>query len=73
MKIIDQIIQDIKGKTTILFPEFAFLDGFWEIELPQGAYELVDKNKTIQQIFFNYSDSNPYFKLIIEADTISMK
>ena len=43
------------------------------IEIPPGAYELVDINNTIQQEFINpcgfYSD----FKFNIEADTISMK
>ena len=45
-----------------------------EIELPPGAYELVDINNTIKQ-FISDSDSSLYddYKFNIEADTISMK
>ena len=46
-----------------------------EIEIPPGAYELIDINNTIQQELINSCSSgpDPKFKINIEADTISMK
>ena len=48
-----------------------------EIELPPGAYELVDINNTIQQELIKcctfIPGDSPTFKFNIEADTISMK
>ena len=43
------------------------------IEIPPGAYELVDINNTIQQEFINSCGFYSDFKFNIEADTISMK
>ena len=75
-KIIDQIIQNIKDKTN-----FIDLDGIGSvsnclgIEIPPGAYELIDINNAIQQELINSCSSgpDPKFKINIEADTISMK
>ena len=46
-----------------------------EIEIPPGAYELVDINNAIQQKLDNSWDFrlDPDLKINIEADTISMK
>ena len=66
--------EDASLEENINIPEIAFTDGFMEIELPPGAYELVDINNTIKQII---SDSDFWlydgYKFNIEADTISMK
>ena len=69
-KIINQINQNVKDKTTIIIPEFGIENDFFEIQLPPGVYELVDINNTIEQIL---SDSNFDFEIKIQADTISMK
>ena len=82
MKIIDQINQNtegalhIKDKPIVISGIGSVTDSI-EIELPPGAYELVDINNAIQQklidcCIFIPGDS-PTFKLNIEADTISMK
>ena len=66
----------IQKKTNIIvLDEIGALTDSWEIELPPGAYELVDINKHIQQKVFHNIISNtvPEFKLNTEADTISMK
>ena len=44
-----------------------------EIEIPPGAYELVDMKKAIQQEYSDCSDIAHEFEFNIEADTISMK
>ena len=75
-KIIDQINQNIKDKTN-----FIDLDGIGSvsnclgIEIPPGAYELIDINNVIQQELINSCGSllNSDLKINIEADTISMK
>ena len=75
-KIINQINQKIKDKTN-----FLDLDGIGAvsnclgIEIPPGAYELIDINNAIQQELINSCSSgpDPKFKINIEADTISMK
>ena len=75
-KIINQINQNVKDKTTIIIiPELGIENDFFGIELPPGVYELVDINNTIKLIL---SDSDFKFDtaslaLHIEADTISMK
>ena len=75
-KIINQINQNtegalhIKGKTTIIIPEFEIENDFVEIELTPGVYELVDINRIMKQ---KLSDSDFEFEFNIEADTISMK
>ena len=69
-KIINQINQNIKDKTTIIIPEFGIENDFVEIELPPGVYELVDINRILKQ---KLSDSDFEFEFNIEADTISMK
>ena len=48
MKIIDQINQNIKDKPVVISGIGSVTDSI-EIELPPGAYELVDINSTIQQ------------------------
>ena len=69
-KIIDQINQNIKDKTTIIIPKFGIENDFVEIELTPGVYELVDINRIMKQ---KLSDSAFEFEFNIEADTISMK
>ena len=69
-KIINQINQNIKDKTTIIIPEFGIENDFVEIELTPGVYELVDINKIMKQ---KLSDSDFEFEFNIEAETISMK
>ena len=69
-KIIIQINQNIKDKTTIIIPEFGIENDFVEIELPPGVYELVDMNRILKQ---KLSDSDFEIEFNIEADTISMK
>ena len=69
-KIINQINQTGKDKTTIIIPEFGIENDFVEIELPPGVYELVDINRIIKH---KLSDSDFEFEFNIEADTISMK
>ena len=69
-KIINQIIQNIKDKTTIIIPEFGIENDFIEIELTPGVCELVDINRIIKHTL---SDSDYEFECNIEADTISMK
>ena len=44
-----------------------------EIEIPPGAYELIDINNAIQQEFINSCGVYSDFKFNIEAVTISMK
>ena len=75
MKIIDQINQNIKDKPIVISGIGSVTDSI-EIELPPGAYELVDINNTIQQKPINcctLPGGSSEFKLNIEADTISMK
>ena len=73
-KIIDQIIQNIKDKTNILdLKGIGSVSNCLGIEIPPGAYELVDINNTIQQEFINSCGFYSDFKFNIEADTISMK
>ena len=75
-KIIDQINQNIKDKTKIIvLDEYRIVTDCLEIEIPPGAYELIDINNAIQQELINSCSSgpDPKFKINIEADTISMK
>ena len=81
MKIIDQINQNtegalhIKDKPIVISGIGSVTDSI-EIELPPGAYELVDINNTIQQELIKcctLPGGSSDFKLNIEADTISMK
>ena len=75
-KIIDQINQNIKDKTNILdLDGIGSLSNCLGIEIPPGAYELVDINNAIQQKIINSCGSllDSDFKINIEADTISMK
>ena len=69
-KILNQINQNIKDKTTILIPEFGIENDFVEIELTPEVYELVEINRILKQ---KLSDSDFEFEFNIEADTISMK
>ena len=55
-------------QNSINIPEFETV--YFDVQLPPGAYELVDINNTIRQII---SDSDFVFEFNIEADTISMK
>ena len=74
--IIDQINQNIKDKTKIIvLDEYRIVTDCLEIEIPPGAYELIDINNAIQQEHINSCSSgpDPKFKINIEADTISMK
>ena len=75
MKIIDQFNQNIKDKPIFISGIGSVTDSI-EIELPPGAYELVDINNTIQQELIKcctLPGGSSDFKLNIEADTISMK
>ena len=75
-KIIDQINQNIKDKTNIIvFDEYRIVTDCLEIDIPPGAYELIDINNAIQQELINSCSSgpNPKFKINIKADTISIK
>ena len=75
-KIIDQINQNIKDKTNILdLNGLGSVSNCLGIEIPPGAYELVDINNTIQQELINSCGSllDSDLKINIEADTISMK
>ena len=75
MKIIDQINQNIKDKPIVISGIGSVTDSI-EIELPPGAYELIDINNTIQQELIKcctLPGGSSNFKLNIEADTISMK
>ena len=82
MKIIDQINQNtegalhIKDKPIVISGIGSVTDSIG-IELPPGAYELVDINNAIQQKLIDcctfVPGDSPTFKLNIEADTISMK
>ena len=75
-KIIDQINQNIKDKTNILdLHGIGSVSNCLGIEIPPGAYELVDINNAIQQEIINSCGSllDSDFKINIEADTISMK
>ena len=59
-----------------MFPdEIGYRSDCLEIEIPPGAYELVDIKNVIQQEFINSCSSSldSDLKLNIEADTISMK
>ena len=81
MKIIDQINQNTKGALhikdkPIVISGIGSVTDSIEIELPPGAYELVDINNTIQQELnkcCTLPGGSSDFKLNIEADTISMK
>ena len=81
MKIIDQINQNTEGALhikdkPILISGIGSLTDSIEIELPPGAYEIVDINNTIQQELFKcctLPGGSSDFKLNIETDTISMK
>ena len=75
-KIIDQINQNIKDKTNVLdLHRIGALSDCLEIEIPPGAYELIDINNAIRQELIiscgSLLDSD--FKINIEADTRSMK
>ena len=75
-KIIDQNNQNIKDKTNILdLHGIGSVSNCLGIEIPPGAYELVDINNAIQQEIINSCGSllDSDFKINIEADTISMK
>ena len=75
-KIIGQINQNIKDKTNIfVLDEYRIVTDCLEIEIPPGAYELIDISNTIQQELINSCSSslNPDLKINIKADTISMK
>ena len=75
-KLIDQINQNIEDKTKIIvLDEYKIVTDCLEIEIPPGAYELIDINNAIQQELINSCSSgpDPKFKINIEADTISMK
>ena len=76
MKIIDQINQNFKDKPIVISGIGSVTDSI-EIEIPPGAYELVDINNAIQQKLIDCCTSipgdSPTFKFNIEADTISMK
>ena len=73
-KIIDQINQNIKDKTNIIvLDEYRIVTDCLEIEIPPGAYELIDINNTIQQKLINSCGSSSDLKFNIKADTISMK
>ena len=74
MKIINQINQNIKDKPIVISGIGSVTDSI-EMELPPGAYELVDINNTIQQELIKcctLPGGSSKFKLNIEADTISM-
>ena len=81
MKIIDQINQNTEGALhikdkPIVISRIGSVTDSIEIELPPGAYELVDINNTIQQELIKcctLPGGSSDFKLNIEADTISMK
>ena len=81
MKIIDQINQNTEGALhiedkPIVISGIGSVTDSIEIELPPGAYELVDMNNTIQQKLINcctLPGGSSDFKLNLEADTISMK
>ena len=75
MKIIDLNNQNIKDKSIVISGIGSVTDSI-EIELPPGAYELVDINNTIQQELnkcCTLPGGSSDFKLNIEADTKSMK
>ena len=75
-KIIDQINQNIKDKTNILdLNGIGSVSNCLGIEIPPGAYELIDINNVIQQELINSCGSllDSDLNINIEADTISMK
>ena len=75
-KIIDQINQNFKDKTNILdLNGIGSVSNCLGIEIPPGAYELIDINNAIQQEFNNSCGSllDSDLKTNIETDTISMK
>ena len=75
-KIIVQINQSIKDKTNILdLHSIGSVSNCLGIEIPPGAYELVDINNAIQQEIINSCGSllDSDFKINIEADTKLMK
>ena len=75
-RIIGQINKNIEDKTNILdLNGIGSVSNCLGIEIPPGAYELIDINKAIQQEVINSCSSslNPDLKINIEADTISMK
>ena len=52
--VIDQINQNIKDKTNIIvLDEYRIVTDCLEIEIPPGAYELIDINNAIQQELIN--------------------
>ena len=69
MKRTDQINQNIDDKTNIFdLDEIGSVTDSIEIELPPGAFELVDINNAIQQELFDCC--SPEFKINIAADNI---
>ena len=75
-KIIDQINLNIKDKTNILdLNGIGSVSNCLGIEIPPGAYELIDINNVIQQELNNSCGSllDSDLKINIEAYTISMK
>ena len=72
-KIINQINENIEDKTNIIYFEYRCISDCLEIEIPPGAYELIDINNTIQQELINSCGSYSDLKINIKADTISMK
>ena len=75
-KIIDQINQNFKDKTNILdLNGIGSVSNCLGIEIPPGAYELIDINNAIQQELNNSCGSllDSDLKTNIETDTISMK
>ena len=75
-KIIIQINKNIEDKTNILdLYGIGSVSNCLGIEIPPGAYELIDINNVIQQELINSCGSllDSELKINIEADTISMK
>ena len=75
-KIINQINQTIKDKTNFLdLNGIGSVSNCLGIEIPPGAYELIDINNVIQQELIDSCGSllDSDLKINIEADTISMK
>ena len=73
-KIIGQINKNNKDKTNILdLYGIGSVSNCLGIEIPPGAYELIDINNVIQQELINSCGSSSDLKFNIEADTISMK
>ena len=75
-KIIIQINKNIEDKTNILdLYGIGSVSNCLGIEIPPGAYDLIDINNVIQQKLINSCGSllDSDLKINIEADTISMK